>query len=100
MTSPFTEGPIAPPQPAAIPPKAAPINITASRVVTLSRKVIINIDPKAMPVKTRLKTQSLILPSFCERGIHKGTDSRGKQMAKIITGAHSGFHDVLGYVKR
>ena len=74
MTSPLTEGPIAPPQPAAIPPNAAPKNITINLSDTESKKGMINIPPKETPVKARLKTHNLIFPNFLESGIQRGTD--------------------------
>ena len=74
MTSPFTEGPIAPPQPAAIPPNAAPRNITINLSLTESRKGIMKIPPKEIPVKARLNTHNLIFPNFLDSGIQSGTD--------------------------
>ena len=66
---------MAPPQPAAKPPRNAPANITINLSVTPSKKGIINIPPKEIPVKARLNTHNFIFPNFLESGIHNGTES-------------------------
>ena len=65
---------MAPPHPAAVPPSAAPINITINLSLTESKKGIMNIPPKDIPVKARLKTHKFTLPNLLDNGIHKGTD--------------------------
>jgi hypothetical protein len=69
----------------------APRNITINLSVTESKKGIMNIPPKEIPVRARLNTHNLIFPNLLDNGIHSGTDkAEGSMYAKMIIGAQAG----------